>query len=137
MGRGARPFGQGCSSIWAGVTFEEHMAEELYIPDCIEQRGSGNTGRLFVKGPIPLGWVKSACQAGAAELAWYLRYKEGLTRSKIIHIRPGEMKVFGLSEKVRRRQVKALEVAGLVKIISRPGQSHRLVILDSPSGGGL
>lgn len=89
------------------------MAEELYIPDCIEQRGSG---KPFVKGPIPLDWVKSACQAGAAELAWYLRYKEGLTKSKTIHIRPGEMKVFGLSEKVRRRQVKALEVAGLAQV---------------------
>ena len=108
------------------------MAEELYIPDCIARRTSGNTGRPFVKGPIPLDWVQRACQVGAAELAWYLRYKEGLTGSKIIQLRPGEMKAFGLSEKVRRRQVKTLEADGLVKIISKPGQSHRLVILDSP-----
>ena len=108
------------------------MTEELYIPDCVSQMGTGNGSKPFVKGPTPLDWVQSACLARAAELAWYLQYKEGLTKSKTIHLRPGEMEAFGLSEKVRRRQVKALVVAGLVEIIAKPGQSHRLVILNCP-----
>ena len=106
------------------------MEEVVFIPESASCKPTHQHSRLFIRGPIPLWWIQAAACAGGTELGCYLWYKSGLIRSNTVHLRPSEMKGFGLTEKIRRRQVKALDKAGLVKIHPQPGQCHRVSIRE-------
>ena len=87
----------------------------------------------FIKGPIDLGWIQRAAQVNATEVALWLSYKEGFKGAgKWFHLRPYELKKYGLTRKRRGRQIKSLEAAGLIAVRRKPGQCPNLRSLKNP-----
>ena len=81
----------------------------------------------FIKGPIDLGWIQRAAQVNAAEVALWLCYKEGFKGTgNWFHLRPCELRKYGLTRKRRDRQIKSLEAAGLIAVRRKPGQCPNL-----------
>ena len=84
----------------------------------------------FIKGPINLVWICKACKVKASELALYLQYKAGiLGEVAIIQIRPSECLEFGLSDRLRQRQVNRLVDAGLITAEKGRGKCPRVKLI--------
>ena len=84
----------------------------------------------FIKGPIDLVWISKACRIKASELALYLQYKAGiLGEAAIIQIRPSECLEFGLSDRLRQRQVNRLVDAGLITAETGRGKCPRVKLI--------
>ncbi len=89
---------------------------------------------LFVKGPIPLGWIRAVSRTRATLcLGLYLWFKRGLGESPI-KVSPGELcRGWGLRS---RRSVYGalaeLEAAGLIVVDRRAGRCARVVLKRVP-----
>jgi hypothetical protein len=84
----------------------------------------------FIKGPIDLVWISKACRIKASELALYLQYKAGiLGEAAIIQVRPSECLEFGLSDRLRQRQVNRLVDAGLITAERGRGKCPRVKLV--------
>jgi hypothetical protein len=84
----------------------------------------------FIKGPIDLVWISKACRVKASELALYLHYKAGILGvTAIIQIRPSECLEFGLSDRLRQRQVDRLSDAGLITAEKGNGKCPRVKLV--------
>ncbi|MGB7914699.1 MAG: hypothetical protein WCF79_05305 [Rhodomicrobium sp.] len=87
----------------------------------------------FIKGPIPLAWMKAAAmlpgkclQVGLA--LWYLA---GLQKTNTVALGNHLLQSFGVDRKAKGR-CQALERAGLVAVLSRPGCNPIMTLLDTP-----
>jgi hypothetical protein len=78
---------------------------------------------LFIKGPVPLDWIKSANNIGgsAGLVATMLWFYVGLTGSKTIKLDSKLDDITGLSRQTRQSILKKLERHGLIKVIPRHG----------------
>ena len=93
------------------------------------------TKRGFIKGPLDLQWIQSACVAKAAEMALYLQYMHGmLGPNAVIQIRPSQCLQFGLKESSRLRQLERLEVRGLIKVDRGVGRCALVTIVGCHTG---
>lgn len=89
--------------------------------------------KQFIRGPLSLDWLQTACRAGGTEVALYLVYKWGVLGTKVkIQIRPRDLRRFGLADRRRRAQLVALEQAGLIRIIPRKGACPIVEAVLSP-----
>ena len=89
-------------------------------------------GDKFLKGPIPLDWLaKAARQPGktlhVAVAVWFLA---GVTRNRSVALSSRLMFSLGSSRFSTYRGIRALEEAGLVKVIRQRGRSPRITIQD-------
>ena len=86
---------------------------------------------LFIKGPIPLGWMKRANNLGgsAGSVATMLWFYVGLTGSKTIKLDSQVDDVTGLSRQTRQSILKKLQRDGLIKVIQRYGAYPTVVVL--------
>jgi hypothetical protein len=83
----------------------------------------GRQSRPFIKGPIPLEWMRLACRLNAAPLAIYIQWKAGLLgATSRIPLRPRELAKFGIGGFSVRRQFKLLVGAKLVHAAQIPGR---------------
>ena len=87
-------------------------------------------GERFLKGPIPLNWLaKAARQPGKAlHVAIAIWFLAGVTRSRNVVLSSNLMFSFGASRFSTYRGLKALEEAGLLKVIRHPGRGPRITI---------
>ena len=95
-----------------------------------------NLSQGFVKGPIPLPWLKTAARlpgksmhAGIA--LWYVA---GLTRSRVVPLSNIAGQRFGLDRNAKYRALQWLEGAGLVAVERKLGRAPLVTILE-PEGG--
>lgn len=91
------------------------------------------SGELFLKGPIPWWWIEKAARLPGQALsvglvAWHLR---GLRRSDTFRLAPSKVRSLGLSPRVARRGLKALENAGLVAVDRHRGRSPDVTLSTS------
>jgi DNA-binding transcriptional ArsR family regulator len=87
---------------------------------------------LFLKGPIPWRWVQAAARLPGHALAvglalWHLI---GLRKCHMVRLSPSKPRSLGLSPRVARRGLKALERAGLLAVDRHRGRSPDVTVLD-------
>jgi len=80
---------------------------------------------LFIKGPIPLDWLKRATGLVAAMLWFYA----GIAGSKTVKLDSKIDDVTGLSRQTRQLILKRLEIHGLIKLFPQRGGYPRVTIL--------
>lgn len=86
----------------------------------------------FVKGPIPLPWIKAAARlkvARAMHVAVAIFYRSGLRKAETVKISPGFLAEFGVNRSTGYRALEALEGAGLVSVERRRGHAAVVTIL--------
>lgn len=91
-------------------------------------------GELFLKGPIPWRWLELAAALPGRALAvalvvWHL---VGLKKCQTVKLAPSKIRSLGLSPRVARRGLNALERAGLVAVDRHRGRSANVTVLDAP-----
>lgn len=81
-------------------------------------------GQPFLKGPIPWGWLERAggLPGKALHVALYLWREAGCRKLRVVRFRMGMTAGMGLSRWVARRGLLALQSAGLVSVVRRPGR---------------
>jgi DNA-binding transcriptional ArsR family regulator len=89
------------------------------------QKPRHRQGELFLKGPVPWNWLQVASQLPGKALAvgltvWHLA---GLQSKNTVRLAPSKTRSLGLSPRVARRGLRALEDAGLVSVGRHPGRS--------------
>jgi len=83
-------------------------------------------GRRFLRGPVPLDWLEHAARLNASALSvgvalWYLA---GVTRSHTsLALSNERLKSWGVTRYTKRRALKRLEDAGLIRAVYRKGKS--------------
>lgn len=73
---------------------------------------------LFVKGPIPLPWIK--CLLGlspsANKLSWVLWFYHGLNKGGCFTLSNTKLEQFGIDRKTKRKGLNELENSGLILV---------------------
>lgn len=97
----------------------------------ISERKTRRRLRPFIKGPIPLEWVRAAVRCGppAAAVAWLLWYLHGLTRERRFTVSNIKAKALGISRGTKMRGLHALAEAGLISFDRARKQSPRVTML--------
>jgi hypothetical protein len=85
----------------------------------------------FVKGPLDGEWIgKAAALPGKSlHVALAIQYKAGLTKSSHVKVTNQDRERFSLKPDAYRRGLKALEAAGLVKVVRKPGACAQISIV--------
>ena len=92
-------------------------------------------GRKFLKGPIPLDWLATAVKLRdrpALVVGLALWFQSGLRRSPTVTLPRIVSEAFGLGRQSQYKGLKALEAAGLVSIMRRPGCKPVVTLLPAP-----
>jgi len=90
---------------------------------------------VYLRGPIPWGWLRQAILLGGSALAtalaiWHLR---ALNKSLTFRASLGQLRKWtGLTEKSTRASLCKLEGAGLVAVERPVGQSPVITIIELP-----
>lgn len=87
----------------------------------------------FIKGPIPLAWMRTAHglggKAGAVGLAlWFLA---GVQKSRTVHMTGEVAEIAACNRKTVYNALALLEQAGLVKLDKAPGRRPRVTLLSA------
>lgn len=79
--------------------------------------------KLFIKGPIPLGWLQSANRLGGSTgiVAVSLWFYAGLNKSTRFKIDGKLEKLTGITRQTRQHALRKLERAGLIRISAKVG----------------
>ena len=90
-------------------------------------------GTLFLKGPIPLSWLRAALEAGSAASAvgqylWYLRGLRKTTENLVV-TRKGAKEIMGISKDILYRGLSRLSEANLITTTRGQGKAIRVTIL--------
>lgn len=88
---------------------------------------------LFIKGPIPVNWFKTAMQKSTAAVRvgvvlWFLA---GITTSREVKPTWQHYRLFGFSEQVAYRGLKDLESAGLITVKRHRGRCPVVTVLKA------
>lgn len=87
----------------------------------------------FVKGPLPLNWLSSACKLrGKSPLtvALAILFEVGRRKSNQIVLTTAICERFGVNRKAKYRGLSALEAAGLILVNRRPRKNPIITVLD-------
>jgi hypothetical protein len=87
----------------------------------------------FVKGPLPLDWLSSACKLrGKSPLtvALAILFEVGRRKSNQIVLTTAICERFGVNRKAKYRGLSALEAAGLILVNRRPRKNPIITVLD-------
>jgi len=92
-------------------------------------------GEKFLKGPIPLLWLAAAAKQPGRALhvgiaVWFLA---GIKRNAVIALSSSILVSFGVNRHAVYRGLKALERAGLVSVVRKPGRLPQVTLLDGPA----
>lgn len=103
------------------------------LPSKRPQAPRHHPGEPFLKGPVPWSWLERAMQLPGKALAvglvaWHLR---GMRQSNTFRLAPSKLRSAGLSPRVARRGLKALEGAGLVAVDRHRGCAPDLTLLSA------
>jgi hypothetical protein len=89
----------------------------------------------FLRGPIPLTWLSPASRlpGKALALALALWFQCGRKNCCEVDMSGKILERFNVSRKAMYHGLKALESAGLVSVVKRPGKNPTVTILDPPA----
>jgi hypothetical protein len=91
-------------------------------------------GQWFLKGPVPWLWLDRAARLPGKALALSLVLWREANRRRQSTVRLCLARVdLGLDKYAARRALKALETAGLVSTLRKPGRGVEVTILDCPA----
>ena len=87
----------------------------------------------FLKGPVPISWLQKASSLPGKCLAvgTVLWFRAGLERSGSVSLNLSRLNEWGLTKDSARRALNALEGAGLVRVLRRPGRKPLVTILTA------
>jgi hypothetical protein len=91
----------------------------------------------FLKGPVPWDWLARAMAlpGKALHVGLMLWLHSGMANRRTVHFCLARAEAEGIPTRTARRAVRALERAGLVSVVQRPGRGLEVTILDPPAGG--
>ena len=117
------------SLSWSFGTQESRLPKLNNLP-------KHKVGEQFLKGPIPLDWIKTAARLPSKSLhvgiiLWYLA---GIKRQRTIPISNSITKRFGIGRSTKHRALRALESAGLVSICHQPGRTPEVTLWGTHEG---
>ncbi len=103
--------------------------------DLLQPPQPRRTRSLFVKGPLPVSWLRQARGCGPAALpvglmVWFLAGLSG--RRGGLKMRPRLYEAFGLSRHAVYRGLTALERGGLLRVERRRGAAAVVAIVAEP-----
>ena len=103
----------------------------LAIPKGKGSEPSKHRPRKFLKGPVPLEWLRAAgvLPGKALHVGVELWYQSGLCRSRMIRFSYKSVQHFGLKRYAAYRGLKWLEGAGLVTVCRASGRCPIVTIL--------
>lgn len=106
--------------------------DERRIHLAVHEKRSQKQIEPFVKGPIPLGWIREASNLGgsALDVGLFLWYRWGLNREQTFAFGLDDMQEHGfeMSRSTVRRALAQLKGRGLVTTTREEGQKHRVRI---------
>jgi len=90
-----------------------------------------NRGEKFIRGPIPLEWLKSAIPISrkSINVALALWYLAGFKRSNPVKLTAHTLAAFDVTSKAARSILHRFELAGLVEVDRKRGRSPIVTIL--------
>ncbi len=92
----------------------------------------------FVKGPLPVHWLRAAVDAGGKALAVGLAlwFESGLTGKRDgLRMTPRLLNEFGVSRKAAYLALTRLESADLISVKRHRGRAPRVTIIEQPGRG--
>ncbi len=89
-------------------------------------------GERFVRGPIPMKWLKlaSTCGSRAEAVSLLLWYTAGWQKSNPVKLTPSVLAELKVHPKTGRQVLKKMEEIGLVKVEFRRGRSPVVTITE-------
>ena len=92
---------------------------------------------MFIKGPIPLGWITKAAgvEGKTLHVAIALWFLKGLKRSRKVALSQSTLRLFGVRRQASYRALCRLENAGLVSVVRHPGRNPIVTILLTDTEG--
>ncbi len=89
-------------------------------------------GPAFIKGPLPLPWMRcAACLPGKTlQVALTLWYLAGLQKSRTVRLATKPLELMGVSRDAQYDALARLEAAGLIAVERRPGQAPVVTVLE-------
>ena len=92
------------------------------------------TGERFLRGPIPMNWLCAAAVAtrhgSGFKVAMAIWYHSGLNKqARTVRLSGSVLRDMGVERHAGYRGLQALEKAGLVSVVRRPGQSPQVTLL--------
>ncbi len=137
LGQSARPVGP---VDWAKVP--DGLVPSLVVPsERAKGRRASRARSMFVKGPLPMGWIGAAVRCGDARaLPVLLALKAKADAGRETWVKPPgtSLQDLGVGRMARSRAIAALERAGLVEVRRRRGRPPlvRLVPWREGEDGG-
>jgi hypothetical protein len=94
-------------------------------------------GEGFLKGPIPWPWLATAARlpGKALQVALLLWRQAGCRKSRTVPFCLSHGEGLGVSEQAARRGLQAMEGAGLVSVVRKPGRGLEVTLLDLGTAG--
>ena len=111
------------------------MKQEKIITPTIEKilnRKKNRFSGQFIKGPIPLSWICSACKLSknAIKVALAIRFLHGMLGSDWIELKNSNIAKLKLNRSGKSIGLKQLEQPGLIKVRRRPGKAPLVKIIE-------
>lgn len=90
-------------------------------------------GEFFLRGPVPWAWLSHAAVLSGRALAVgvVLWQQAGMRQTRVVRVNLSRMPV-AIDRSAASRGLFALERAGLVSVLRRPGRTLLVTILPSP-----
>ena len=111
--------GEEIAEIVDGVTGESFTPEEYAARK--SKKSTGKQAGHFIKGPLPVIWIERAGELSksALLLGLGLFFIQGLNRGGKFKLSPSRLAELGIDRYAKRRGLKQLESAGLIRVESR------------------
>jgi hypothetical protein len=89
-------------------------------------------GERFLKGPIPIMWLKKAMQLSgkSVHVALVIWYLAGMKNKRQIKLTQKELDNFDIDRHAKYRALQALEAANLIHLESENGKNPLVTLLD-------
>ena len=110
---------------WSGVPDALVPARKVDTSGPADQARAAGREARFIKGPLPIGWLALAANAGhplALPVLLALKHKADVLRQPWVKPPAAVLRLFGVDKDGRSRAIAALERAGLVEVQRRRGR---------------
>ena len=96
------------------------------------------TATLFLKGPVPLGWLgqAAALPGKTFQVAVALWWRHGMAKGQPFKLTRMALEIFAVERDAASLGLARLEHAGLIQVARRPGQRPLITIVLSVERGG-
>ena len=111
---------------------EDYRINKVEVNEPKTQTPPTKRYKKFIKGPLPLDWfiIAAGLPCGATQLALVLWYLAGLKKSMTVSLPNKPLQEMKIGRNSKRRALKALEDARLIKVEQKKGSSPVVVILE-------